>query len=187
VKGATVADNSFLECAVKESAEVTGNKVETVHADGAYQSEHNREIAKADDTGFDLKANGIQGKPFRYDLNLHEDNSLEVTDKLTGEVTVVIPVKDDKWKIKVTNKDGKSTWRYFSRDQVAKSETRREINSISSSERIKRNNVEASVFQYCYLTRNNKTRIAVWLSTPFRQLAVVRGSICADFSCLTRK
>jgi hypothetical protein len=158
VKGATVADNSFLERAVKESAEVTGNKVETVHADGAYQSEHNREIAKAGDTGFDFMANGIQGKPSRYDLILLDDNRLEVTDKLTGEVMVAIPVKGDKWKIKVTDKDGKSTWRYFTREQVAKSETRREINSIPSSERIKRKNVEASVFQYCYLTRNNKTR-----------------------------
>jgi hypothetical protein len=158
VKGATVADNSFLERAVKESAEVTGNKVETVHADGAYQSEHNREIAKADDMGFAFMANGIQGKPSRYDLILLDDNRLEVTDKLTGEVMVAIPVKGDKWKIKVTDKDGKSTWRYFTREQVAKSETRREINSIPSSERIKRNNVEASVFQYCYLTRNNKTR-----------------------------
>jgi hypothetical protein len=191
VKGATVADNTFLERAVKESAEVTGNKVETVHADGAYQSEYNREIAKADNLGFDLKANGIQGKPSRFDLNLNEDNSLEVTDKLTGEVSMAIPVKDDKWKIKVTDKNGKPTSRYFSREQVDKSETRREINSIPISERIKRNNVEASIFQYCFLTRNNKTRYRSLIKHTLQAIARcawinMRRLFCFDLKMMSQ-
>ena len=82
----------------------------------------------------------------------------EVTAKQTGEVINASPVKDDKWKIQVENKDGKKSWRYFGRDQIEKAKTRREVESIPFDERKKRNNVEATIFQYCFHTRNNKTR-----------------------------
>jgi IS5 family transposase len=157
-KGASAADNKFLADAVKATEEVTGNKVEKVHADGAYQSDENRKLANNPDDGFDLVANGIQGKPSRFDLNLNDDNTLEVTDKQTGEVTNAIPVKPDKWKFKVETKKGTEAWRYVDKEQVEKSKARREVESIPFEERKKRNNVEATMFQYSFHTRNNKTR-----------------------------
>ena len=156
VEGATTADNTYVESGVKGSEEVTGGKVETLHSDGAYQSEENREFAEQN--GIDFVANGIQGKPSRFDLEQRDEHTLEVTDKQTGEVINAIPVKDDKWKIQVENKDGKKSWRYFGRDQIEKAKTRREVESIPFDERKKRNNVEATIFQYCFHTRNNKTR-----------------------------
>ena len=156
VEGATAADNTYVESGVKGSEEVTGGKVETLHSDGAYQSEANREFAEQN--GIDFVANGIQGKPSRFDLEQTDEHTLEVTDKQTGEVINAIPVKDDKWKIQVENKDGKKSWRYFGRDQIEKAKTRREVESIPFEERKKRNNVEATIFQYCFHTRNNKTR-----------------------------
>ena len=156
VEGATTADNTYVESGVKGSEEVTGGKVETLHSDGAYQSEENREFAEQN--GIDFVANGIQGKPSRFDLEQTGNHTLEVTDKQTGEVINAIPVKDDKWKIQVENKDGKKSWRYFGRDQIEKAKTRREVESIPFDERKKRNNVEATIFQYCFHTRNNKTR-----------------------------
>ena len=156
VEEATTADNTYVESGVKGSEEVTGGKVETLHSDGAYQSEANRKFAEQN--GIDFVANGIQGKPSRFDLEQTDEHTLEVTDKQTGEVINAIPVKDGKWKIQVESKDGKKSWRYFGRDQIEKAKTRREVESIPFEERKKRNNVEATIFQYCFHTRNNKTR-----------------------------
>ena len=90
---------------MKGSEEVTEGKVETLHTDGAYQSEENLEFAEQN--GIDFVANGIQGKPSRFDLEQTDEHTLKVTDKLTGEVINAIPMKDDTWRIQVENKDGK--------------------------------------------------------------------------------
>lgn len=169
VEGATTADNTYMKSGVKGTEEVTGNKVETLHSDGAYQSEDNRKFAEANN--IDFVANGIQGKPSRFDLEQTDEHTLEVTDKQTGEVINAIPVKDDKWKIQVENKEGKKSWRYFGRDQIDKSKTRREVESIPFEERRKRNNVEATIFQYCFHTRNNKTRYRGLIKHKMQALA----------------
>ena len=75
----------------------------------------------------------MQGKPSRFDLNLNEDNTLEVVDKLTEEALDVVPVKSGCWKISVKNKKGKTCWRYFNREQVDKAKVRREVDSIPSN------------------------------------------------------
>nr|WP_297659349.1 transposase [uncultured Prevotella sp.] len=156
VKGATAADNDFFEDAVKATEEVTGDDVETAYVDGAYQSQSNRDFAKDEDIS--IVAGGLQGKPSRFDLNMVDTNTLEVTDKSTGEVQTALPVKSGKWKIVNVNADGKKTCRYFSKEQVDKAEVRRQTDSIPFEERKKRNNVEAAMFQYGFHTRNNKTR-----------------------------
>ena len=158
VEGAGTADNTYVKDALKESEKVTGDKVEVLHSDGAYQSETNRQLAADPENGFKFVANGIQGKPSRYELSLTDDHNLEVTDKHTGEVIQATPVGEEKWKIKITNDEGKTSWRYFGAEQIEKSKARKEVESIPFGERKKRNNVEATIFQYCFHTRNNKTR-----------------------------
>lgn len=158
VKPANAADNGFVEKAIENTAEVTGNKVDKLHADGAYQSPGNRKFAADEENGFEFVANGIQGKPTRFDLNKREDGTLEITDKNTAEVLDAIKVKDGKWKIPVIDKKGKNTYRYFDDNSVERCKVRRQMESIPFEERKKRNNVEASIFQYCFHTRNNKTR-----------------------------
>ena len=74
VKGATAADNDFFE----EAEKVTCNDVENAYVDGAYQSEKNREFAKHK---INIISGGLQGKPSRFDLNLKDDQTLEVTDR----------------------------------------------------------------------------------------------------------
>lgn len=158
VKPATAADNGFMKDAVEETRKVTAAKVEKVIVDGAYQSKENRELASDEENGFELVANGLQGKPSRFDLELQEDGSLEVTDKQTAEVITATKVKDDQWKIAVVNSKGKKSYRYFDTDSIERSQNRRRMETIPWEERKKRNNVEATIFQYCFLTRNNKTR-----------------------------
>lgn len=157
VKPAAAA-NGFVEKAIGNTREVTVNKVDKLHSDGAYQSPGNRRLAADGENGFEFVANGIQGKPARFDLNRREDGTLEVTDKNTAEVLDATKVKEGKWKIPVTDKNGKKTYRYFDDEAVKRCEVRRQMDSIPWEERKKRNNVEASIFQYCFHTRNNKTR-----------------------------
>ena len=158
VKKANAADNGYVKDSKDATEAVTGNKVDRIHADGAYQSADNRKLAEDPENGFEFVANGIQGKPSRYDLNLQEDGTLEVTDKDTAEVMTAIRTKGGKWKIPVTDRNGKKTYRYFDDGAIKRNETRRQMETIPWEERKKRNNVEATIFQYCFHTRNNKTR-----------------------------
>ena len=158
VKPATAADNGFLKDAVEDSRKVTDTKVDKVIVDGAYQSKENRELASDAENGFELVANGLQGKPSRFDLELQEDGSLEVTDKQTAEVITATKVKDGQWKIAVENSKGKKSYRYFDKEAIERSQNRQRMETIPWEERKKRNNVEATIFQYSLLTRNNKTR-----------------------------
>lgn len=158
VEPATAADNGFVEGAVEESGKVIGARPKKVIVDGAYQSKENRKLASDKENGFELVSSGLQGKPSRFDLELQDDGSLEVTDKQTAEVIIATKVKDDQWKIAVVNSKGKKSYRYFDTDSIERSQNRRRMETIPWEERKKRNNVEATIFQYCFLTRNNKTR-----------------------------
>ena len=137
---------------------VTDNSIDKVIVDGAYQSKENRNLASDEENGFELVANGLQGKPSRFDLELQDDGSFEVTDKQTAEVITATKVKDGQWKIAVESPKGKKSYRYFDNEAIERSQNRQRMETIPWEERKKRNNVEATIFQYCFLTRNNKTR-----------------------------
>ena len=158
VKPANAADNGFLKDAVEDTRKVTDNSIDKVIVDGAYQSKENRNLASDEENGFELVANGLQGKPSRFDLELQDDGSLEVTDKQTAEVITAMKVKDGQWKIAVESPKGKKSYRYFDNEAIERSQNRQRMETIPWEERKKRNNVEATIFQYCFLTRNNKTR-----------------------------
>ena len=158
VKPANAADNGFLKDAVEDTRKVTDNCIDKVIVDGAYQSKENRNLASDEENGFELVANGLQGKPSRFDLELQDDGSLEVTDKQTAEVITATKVKDGQWKIAVESPKGKKSYRYFDNEAIERSQNRQRMETIPWEERKKRNNVEATIFQYCFLTRNNKTR-----------------------------
>ena len=158
VKPANAADNGFLKDAVEDTRKVTDNCIDKVIVDGAYQSKENRNLASDEENGFELVANGLQGKPSRFDLELQDDGSLEVTDKQTAEVITATKVKDGQWKIAVESPKGKMSYRYFDNEAIERSQNRQRMETIPWEERKKRNNVEATIFQYCFLTRNNKTR-----------------------------
>lgn len=154
VETVTHADCDYLEEAVKRSEAVTGSQVENLYADGAYQSPDNRAFAESHG-GMQLKTGRMQGNSrFVY---RQEGDSLTVTDKRTGAVQTgkylgISPKRGKRWLIMV---DGKK--RYCYEDDVRRSELRLEITSLPISEQNKRNNVEATMFQYSFHTRNGKT------------------------------
>ena len=152
VKPASAADNGYLKDAVTNIREkVSTDIIEKVYADGAYQSPGNREFA--DMNSIELITSGLQGRQSKYDLEMRE-GELVVTNIETGEIIPAYKT-GDKWRIATT---GKSKYRYFTNEQIATAELRRQLAAIPGQEQMKRNNVEATIFQYCFHTRNNKTR-----------------------------
>jgi hypothetical protein len=61
--GEVMAKTGSLDEAVEDTRKVTDNSIDKVIVDGAYQSKENRNLASDEENGFELVANGLQGKP----------------------------------------------------------------------------------------------------------------------------
>ena len=168
VKPASAADNGYLQDAVRESGEVSGSGVSHINADGAYQSQSNREFV--DDNHIELVTTGLQGRLPRFDLTPDGD-TLAVTDRVTGE-TRRATRSGEKWRI--TLEGCKAGYRYFTRSRIERAVLRKKLRDTPKEELDRRNNVEAAMFQVSFHTRNGKTR--------YRGL--VKHSMWADARCM---
>jgi hypothetical protein len=154
VEKANTPDTVFVEPAIQATIEVTGQMVEKVYADGAYQSPANDDYCE----NIDMVFTGIQGAVSRYDLEMAPEGLL-VTDRQTGEQQQAVPVKkqknskEDRWRI--TRSNG---YYYFDQQAIRASHLRREMKARPLEELHKRNNVEASIFQLGFTLRNNKSK-----------------------------
>ena len=110
--------------------------------DAAYQLPDNREFAVMN--SIKLITSGLQGRQSKYDLGMKE-----------GELVVTHIETGDKWRIAAT---GKSKYRHFTDEQIATAKLSRKLTAISGQEQMKRNNVEVTIFQSCFCTKNYKTR-----------------------------
>jgi hypothetical protein len=91
----TFSDCHFLQDAVSNTERVTGQIVENVYADGAYQSPENREFARLH-MGMELLTSKLQGG-CRYLLDVEPGTDhLKVTDTVTGEIFDAIYVGQNK-------------------------------------------------------------------------------------------
>ncbi|WP_249225900.1 transposase [Bacteroides xylanisolvens] len=152
VKPVSAADNDYVQDAVTHiQNNVTDDKIEKLYADGAYQSPDNRRFA--DTNHIELVITGLQGRQSVYDLEM-EDGNLIVTNLDTREI---LPAHQTGHKWRITT-NGKSKYKYFIVQQIENSALKRKLASIPIEEQMKRNNVEATMFQYCFHSRNNKTR-----------------------------
>lgn len=155
---ATKADCHMLQEAVANSEEVTGTQIETVYADGAYQSPENRKFAEGHG-GMQLKTGKMQGGG-RWELFPHDGDKLTVREKTTGKTFEAVKAvtkqgKRNRWRIPWNSKTG---WRYFEDKDIEAYQLRQQTESLPPEEQHKRNNVEAAMFQYSFHTRNGKTR-----------------------------
>ncbi|MCG9341809.1 transposase [Staphylococcus aureus] len=192
VEGATAADNSYTAAAIGKAESAAGEKVDTLYCDGAYQGPETR--AYAEENGIEMVTSGIQGKPSRYELEADGLGGLTVTDKTTGEAMAATK-RGDKWRIKIPG--AKTPYRYFTQTDIDRASERRRIESLDKTRLNNRNNVEATIFQYCFHTRNNKTRYrglvkmrmhafarCMWMN--FTKLAIYQTTVlqCAAFCFL---
>jgi len=154
VEKANTPDTTFVEPAIQATIEVTGQAVEKVYADGAYQSPSNDDCCE----NIDMVFTGIQGAEPKYDLEMTPEGLL-VTDVKTGETHKAVLVKkqknskEDKWRIKTP-----TGYYYFSQQAIRASNMRRQMKNRPLEELHIRNNVEATVFQLSIPLRNNKSK-----------------------------
>lgn len=152
-KKANTPDTSFLIESVEATNSVTGQVVDKIHSDGAYHSPTNSGFCSRND--IDMVLTGIQGIQGQYDLN-PIPNGLQVIDTLTGELLKAhrsTHSKNEKWRIKT-----ETGYRYFTQKDITNSLIRNKLKNRTAEELQRRNNVEATIFQLCFFTRNNKTR-----------------------------
>ena len=141
VEKANTPDSTFVESAIQATIEVTGQAVEKVYADGAYQSPSNDDCCE----NIDMVFTGIQGAEPKYDLELTPEGLL-VTDVKTGETHKAVLVKkqknskEDKWRIKTT-----SGYYYFGQQAIRASNMRRQMKNRPLEELHKRNKDRKSV------------------------------------------
>jgi hypothetical protein len=149
VKPATAPDNGFVQAAIERTQQVVGDVLE-VSMDGAYNDQSNAEYAKEQDKQFYYS--GLQGTPGRFIYERTEDG-VTVIDQQTGEVHIAQEYKPGKYKIIM---DGKP--RYFKEQHIDNYLKRKQIEALPDHIRNRRNNVEASIFQLSYYTKDGKTR-----------------------------
>lgn len=166
VKEATSPDNDFFREGIENTEAVIG-KVNNSNADGAYHSPQNQEFAE--DNHINLILSSMQGREGTYSFQVNESGAIEVIITETGEVLKTEITKKGTYKIK----DGDKT-RYFSQQQIESYKQRQQIKAIPQQEKNRRNNVEATMFQLVYYTRNKKTR--------YRGL--IKHQMWAFFRCL---
>jgi hypothetical protein len=153
VEKANVPDTGFVKPAIESTMEITGQQVEKVYADGAYQSPEN-DILKTTQMVY----TGIQGASSRYELDMTPEG-LIATDIQTGEQYIAVPVKkhknsrEDRWRIKTPQ-----GYKYFGQQAIRAARLRKELKNRLASELNKRSNIEATIFQFSYPLRNNKSR-----------------------------
>lgn len=150
VEVATTADNDFIKPAVKNSQKILTDKIENIHADGAYNSEENQEFTTDNNINFYLT--GFQGKAGRYDLKFH-GNTLQVTDTNTNTQMPVTITKNNRYRIKT-----QTGYRYFTEKEIESCRLRKQANELPKEIGNKRNNVEATIFQLAFRLRKDKTK-----------------------------
>ena len=154
VDRANTADKDFVQPAIEATVEVTGQKIDSVYLDGAYQSPGNDEFCK----DMDMVFTGIQGYVSRYDLDMTTEG-LVVTDTQTGERIKATKAKkhknskEDRWVIKAS--DGRV---YFNQLAIRTAILRKTIKDRPIEETRKRNNVEATIFQLAFQLKNSKSK-----------------------------
>jgi hypothetical protein len=186
VEGATFADPDFLEDAVEESQEVAG-EVEAAWVDGAYHSQANDLYADLNEK--ELHYTGFQGVAGRFSFDWR-GVELFITDTRTGEETKAEEYKEGKYRI-TTIEDGIKTHHRFDQQTVDNYFKRKKVEEMPAEIRNKRANVEATIFQMSFLTRNNKTRYrgkfktqmwatsrAAWIN--LRRIVIYLGKLCTD-------
>ena len=150
VQPATKSDDSFLEGGVNKSEEIVGN-IGSLNVDGAYNSQDNQAFAKEKE--IEVIYSGLQGKKGLYQFEIQEDGTVKVINTETGNEYKAVEYKAGKYRI---NDQGKT--KYFTDKSIGSTLHREKIENTDRKEKNRRNNVEATMFQLKYYTRNGKTK-----------------------------
>ncbi|MBL0711185.1 MAG: transposase [Colwellia sp.] len=155
VRKVSTSDVDFFQDDINNAQEVFAEESKIVHADGAYHSPDNQAFCKSNN--IDLHLHAIQGVKGRYEFDFLENGELTILDTKTGEFVESIKITGknniEKWRIKKEN-----TYRYFTQKDIDTYMIRKKIAETPIEILQKRNNVEATIFQFGYHYPNAKSR-----------------------------
>ena len=155
---ADCSDADLLGPAIEATEQRTGQPVERCYADGAY----NRSLEKDQQAGqqhVEMVLSGIQGAASRFELT-ETEHGVSVYDTKTGNTHQAERARQQKnstrqrWRIRL---DEAGPYRYFGQSAIRASARRQAIAERPTSERNKRNNVEASIWHLTHTLRKDKT------------------------------
>ena len=147
---ATHPDNEFTVPAINNTQEISQDKIQNLHADGAYNSETNQIFTKEESINFYLT--GFQGPPGRYDLTI-KNNELHVFDNKNKTQIPVTVTKNNKYRINT-----ETGYRYFTDKEIESCRLRKQVEQLPKETGNRRNNVEATIYQLAYHLRKDKTK-----------------------------
>lgn len=155
VEPATTSDVDFLQPALEASQKIVTQKIENLHADGAYNSTENQEYCKINNINLYLHA--IQGAKGKFSYEKLADDELKIINIQTNEIieNQKIITKDGEIKWRITQND---KYRYINEKEIDTYFIRKEIENTPEEIFHKRNNVEATIFQLSYHYSNAKSR-----------------------------
>ena len=154
---ASKSDVDYTIPAIKNSQSILPDKIESVHADGAYHNMENQNYCK--DNGIDLVVSDLTGKRPSLSFHFDENKQLIVTCLRTN---TIIPAKEIQrkdpnlppmWKVIIEGKERKITL-----EEVIRSILRQEIANRSITELNIRNNVESAINHLTCHCPDNKTK-----------------------------
>lgn len=148
---ANTGDSRMFQPGIEKTKQITGSKVKKVNVDGNYQTPENRQYAASED--MELLLGGLQGFESKYHFASNDDKELTITDSETGISYKAVLASNGQYRI---NKNGKR--KYFTQNAVECYFLRKAIKEIPAEEKQRRNNVEATIFQFVVNIRNKKTR-----------------------------
>jgi len=155
VRTVSTSDVDFFQDDIESVQEVFPEKIEYVHADGAYHSPGNQTFCK--DNEIELYLHAIQGAKGRYQFIVLKNGELSILDTKTNEIieSSKLSCKNDitKWRIETVK-----GYRYFTQKNVDTYLIRKKIAETPIETLQFRNNVEATIFQLGYHYSNAKSR-----------------------------
>lgn len=155
IEAASCGEANFYKEAVEGSEAVTGQKVEYVHADGAYYSESNSRYSEK--KNIDLVVTGIKGSEPKYTIRQTTEGYV-AADRESGTVYEMHTVKKNKnsgeTRYYIRTESGRT---YFSERAIYTALQREKLLSRPKAELRIRNNVEATIGHFAYGLLNNKT------------------------------
>ena len=147
---ATHPDNEFTIPAINNSQENLDEKIQNLHADGAYNSTACQRYT--DFMGVNFHLTGFQGPPGRYDLTM-KDNKLHIFDNKNNTDVAVTKTKKNKYRIRT-----ETGYRYFTEKEIESCRLRKQVDQLPKEIGNRRNNVEATIYQLAYHLRKDKTK-----------------------------
>lgn len=148
---ANTGDSRMFQPGIEKTKQITGSKVKKVNVDGNYQTPENRKYAGSED--MELLLGGLQGFESKFHFAYNDKKELTITDSETGTSYKAVLARNGQYRI---NKEGKR--QYFTQNAVECYFLRKAIKEIPVEEKQRRNNVEATIFQFVVNIRNKKTR-----------------------------